>query len=487
MRAPLDLQSRITLWHLGVVALCLSIYAATIYVLVDAHVSSDLDVHLGLDVERAVGRLSWDAQAHAVRWTAPSAAAEDLTGGEDVGHWVEVWGRDGQLLLRQGPESVPELGPPPSDQDVGPPVTLVTAAGPVRARVVRLRLSGQSLLLRVGTSEIPERRQLAQVLLGLGILFPVVIVLAALGGLAVTRAALRPLMSMTEQAQRISAERLDERLPVDSSDEVGQLAQAFNATLARLESAFGRMRRFTADASHELRTPLTALRSVGEVGLSGYADSDHLRETIGSMLEETDRLTSLVDTLLELSRVDAGDARLAPEWVPACDLVCEMAGQLAVLAEERRQKVVVDNDAPLCVLVDKAVFRHALVNLLDNAIKYSPAGSTIRLVMRRNAEDDGVFEVHDQGPGIAPEHQARVFDRFYRVDPGRDRIRGGTGLGLALVRAAARSHDGRVELESEPGEGTVFRIVLPAARCRTVAECGCRPMGRSRLQIEGCS
>lgn len=265
---------------------------------------------------------------------------------------------------------------------------------------------------------------------------------------------------MAERAQRITAERLSQRLPLTGrDDELDQLAQTFNLAFSRLERSFEQLRRFTADASHELRTPLTALRSVGEVGLASGGGAAEYREVIGNMLEEVDRLTRLVESLLELSRADAGPLALRPAPLDLGALAPEVADQLAVLAEERDQKLDVEA-ASAPASADQMVLRHALVNLLDNAIKYSRDGARIAVRSGTRPTD---LEVEDHGPGIAEEHRERVFDRFYRVDRGRSRAQGGAGLGLALARWAVEAHGGRIELESEPGKGSTFRILLPRA------------------------
>jgi heavy metal sensor kinase len=264
---------------------------------------------------------------------------------------------------------------------------------------------------------------------------------------------------MTVRAQGITAERLSDRLPVTSpGDELGRLATVFNEAFARIEGAFERLRQFTADASHELRTPLSAQRSVGEIGLRDAGTVEELRDVVGSMLEESERLTRLVDGLLVLSRGDARAVRLRKESVRLGDLGRDVAGQLGVLAEEKQQDIEFDAPVPGLVEADPAVLRQAVSNLLDNAIKYAPRGSPIRVVVREDASGSSLA-VTDRGPGIRRADQARVFDRFYRVDPAR--ARGGIGLGLAIARWAVEAHGGRIELESEPGRGSTFRIVLP--------------------------
>jgi heavy metal sensor kinase len=274
---------------------------------------------------------------------------------------------------------------------------------------------------------------------------------------------LAPVGQMAEQARRITAERLGERLPVANPvDELGQLAAVFNDTLARLERSFAQMRRFTADASHELRTPLTAIRSVGEVGLREPREAPTYRDIIGTMLEAVDRLRHLVEGLLTLSRADAGYVPLTPAPVDVAALAREVVHHLGVLAEEQHQSLAVDAWPPVPVWGDRLVLRQAIINIVDNAIKDSAAKATIRVVV--TAHPQGArLAVSDTGPGIAPQHRAHVFDRFYRVDTARAGARGGTGLGLSIARWAVEAHGGRIELASEEGRGSTFRIVLPAS------------------------
>jgi heavy metal sensor kinase len=270
---------------------------------------------------------------------------------------------------------------------------------------------------------------------------------------------------MAEQARLITAERLTERLPVDNpGDELGRLATVFNQTLMRLESSFQQMRRFTADASHELRTPLTAMRSVGEIGLRGRRDPYAYREVIGSMLEEVDRLSLLVDRLLTLSRADSGESILSRERVDLCELAEEVTMQLAVLAEEKQQSLTVEAGSPSHCIGDRMVLRQALLNLVDNAIKYSPDGGRIVVKVSTSGEGMAVLDVSDTGPGIPSDLRPRVFDRFYRADRSRSRENGGgTGLGLSIARWAVEVNGGQLTLESSEGPGATFRITLPIA------------------------
>jgi len=233
----------------------------------------------------------------------------------------------------------------------------------------------------------------------------------------------------------------------------------FNETLTRLESSFEQMRRFTTDASHELRTPLTAIRSVGEVGLRGRRDEAAYREIIGSMLEEVDRLALLVDRLLTLSRADTGQAQLSVDMVDIPELAEEIAEQLGVLAEEKNQSIKVQYQVVPRWIGDRVMLRQALLNLVDNAIKYSPVGGSIEILVTQSTEGT-LIDVTDTGPGIPADLRSRVFDRFYRVDKARSRANGGTGLGLAIAKWAVEVNGGRLSLEPTTDVGSRFRITL---------------------------
>jgi signal transduction histidine kinase len=291
---------------------------------------------------------------------------------------------------------------------------------------------------------------------------PVVIVLLVVGGYALTRRWLKPLDLMVAEANRITADDLGRRLPVvNRHDELGRLAGVFNVTLDRLEGSFVALDRFVADASHELRTPLTTLRSVGEVGLRRSRTTEEYREIIGSMLEEAQRLQLLTQRLLELASMQGGASAVqrAPMRVDEFVRVC--VGELGILAENKNQRIVLETVA-CAANTDPVLLRQAVQNLVDNAIKYSPDGSTIRVGVRVAAGGECCVEVTDEGPGIGAEFRAQLMARFYRPDSGRGRGRGGFGLGLALTKAYLRLLGGTVEFEPAPGGGSTFRLTWPS-------------------------
>lgn len=239
-----------------------------------------------------------------------------------------------------------------------------------------------------------------------------------------------------------------------------RLTAVINDTIARLESSFDQLRRFTADSSHELRTPLAVVRSIGEAAVGRRRSPAEYEEAIGSMLEEVDRMSSLVDTLLRLSHGDAGSIRLSREPLDLGLLARDVAVSLGVLAEERNQKISVEATNGVIVAVDRLVLREAVTNVLDNAIKYSPDGSTITIRVQR-AGHQALLAIGDEGPGVPPEHRDRIFHRFFRVDQSRTRNSGGAGLGLAIAKWAVESHGGDISAHERPGGGAEFRMLLP--------------------------
>lgn len=312
----------------------------------------------------------------------------------------------------------------------------------------------------VAHEESNYRRSLTTLALIILLILPVSVALSLVIGYLIAGRVLAPITAITARARDIGAENLSARLPVsDEDNEFSNLAIVFNQTFSRLEDAFERLRRFTSDASHELRTPLTAIRSIGETALQQQAASPECRETIGSMLEETDRLVQTVESLLLLSRTDG--AALQKDPVEIGTLLTDVVEFLSVLAEEKQQQIVFRQNTSLVIPADPCMLRRAFLNLVDNAIKYSPEQTTIQISLSRNVDGTTVVEVSDHGPGIPDDEKERVFDRFYRLDNGRSREKGGTGLGLSITKAAIEAHGGTISLHNAPDGGTLFRITFP--------------------------
>jgi len=430
-----SVRTRLTLWHAGVLALVIYIFSAGIFLFVRARLYGTLDDQIRADLATI------------------EKVYQEETG--DLGELAHRMGitlfqvAEGETILYQTPDWPPGGTTPSVLGTRGDPSHRIAAARDETA--VRQTLWTLGVILAIGA--------------------PCAIGLAIGGGYFLAGRMLAPVGAMAETARKITAESLTQRLPVGNlQDEFGQLASVFNESLARLEGAFEQLRRFTADASHELRTPLTAIRSVGEVALQRSLSTAAYREVIGSMLEEVDRLTRLVESLLTLTRGESGRIQPAPEVVDLSGLAASVVEHLRVLAEEKEQSVTIDAAAEVLATCDPAILRLGLINVVDNAIKYTPHRGAIRVEVRETPSGEAAIEVEDTGLGISAVHQGRIFERFYRVDQGRSREAGGTGLGLATARSAVDVNGGRIELESEEGKGSLFRIVLPRVVRASLAE-----------------
>ena len=290
-----------------------------------------------------------------------------------------------------------------------------------------------------------------------------VLLLASGGGYFLARKSLAPIASMSSQTQRISAENLSARLDVTNSrDELGRLATTINDLLARLENSFKEQQRFIADASHELRTPLAVLRGETEVALSKTRTIEEYQQSLSLIQDEAERLSRIVEDLFILARQPINTrAALNKERVSLNDAVRDCARAAQVLAMQKGVRLKFESDSPSIALNgDEELIRRMILNLLDNAVKYTPAGGEISLALvRQNGNAEIV--VRDTGMGIPEAAQPRVFDRFYRVDKARARAMGGAGLGLSIAQWIVEVHGGEIKLVSTPGHGSTFTVVLP--------------------------
>src|SRR6185369_6702575 len=292
-----------------------------------------------------------------------------------------------------------------------------------------------------------------------------VLLLASAGGYFLARKSLAPVASMNSQTQRISAENLSARLDVTNPrDELGHLATTINDLLTRLENAFKEQQRFIADASHELRTPLAVLRGETEVALGKTRTIEEYQQSLSLIQDEAERLSRIVEDLFILARQPIYTrAALNKERVSLNDAVRDCARAAQVLAVRKGVRLKLEKDSPSIALNgDEELIRRLILNLLDNAVKYTPAGGEISLgLARQNGSAEIV--VSDTGIGIPEAAQPRVFDRFYRVDKARARAMGGAGLGLSIAQWIVEAHGGAITLASAPGQGSTFTVRLPMA------------------------
>ena len=465
MRNPFttNLRTRLTVLYAALLTGALLVYAGCVSIFFLHNLREEVDSSLDRDVETVEGALHFNSTGGIELSSHAGEVEEDE---RDRGYFLEVWSRDGNLLYRSEELRGQSLGPVPREvirHDGEPARSLGLFPGMQVRTMTRIHHlpGGNSVFVRLGVSEESLWREFWEMEVVLGIGLPIVVILVVITGYGVAARALKPVDAMAKRAAEINAERLNERLTISNpNDELGQLGTAFNSTLARLEHSFDQLRRFTADASHELRTPLTAIRSVGEVSLQRPGDAKYYRDTIGSMLEETNRLTRLVESLLTMSRADAGKVHLQRTNFSLLDLARESVSLLEVLAEEKQQTLFVEGNEGVIVNADWTILRQALVNLVDNAVKYSHIKGRIWIRVT-DTDRDAVVEVEDNGSGIPAEHLGRIFERFYRVDKSRSRADGGTGLGLSIAEWAVAVNGGKIEIQSEPDQGSIFRIRMP--------------------------
>jgi signal transduction histidine kinase len=333
----------------------------------------------------------------------------------------------------------------------------------VPARVVTL--SAGNLTVALGAPLARARARLGQLLKAYLIAAPPLLLAFAGGAAWMTRRALRPLREIAERAEAISTRSLNARLPVpEPNDEVRALTEVLNRMMSRLESGFAHISRFTADASHELRTPLTIIRGELESALGTEMSPEARVARIQSILEEVRRMSSLVDSLLILSRSEGGNLDLAKASVDLSLMVASAAEDARTLGEPMGLDVALAAPEGVRVTADRGRLRQILLNLIDNAVKFNRAGGTIRMRLE-TAPGTVTLYVGNSGRGLSAVQRERLFERFFRGDTARSRAIDGFGLGLALSRDLARAHGGDLELTGSDPDWTEFRLSLPAEPC----------------------
>ena len=304
-------------------------------------------------------------------------------------------------------------------------------------------------------------RVLRGLLISFAIAFPLIVGAAIGGGYLLMRNALKPMDEIATTAERITSLNLNERVTVvPTGDEVERLSVSLNRMMDRLEEAFHHISRFSADAAHEIRTPLAIIRGELENALQSTDLTAELRETIGSALEEAERLSRIVEQLLDMSRLEAGEMLVERTRFDFAEMTRTTVDQMRLLAEEKHLQLRLEGTKPAEIDGDPLRLKQIVVNLVDNAIKYTPPGGSVSV---STYPQDGkvVLEVADTGIGIPENATSQIFDRFFRVDKARSRQLGGTGLGLAIVKSICTAYNGSVTVKSGEGTGAVFRVELP--------------------------
>ena len=451
------IRVRLTLWYVALLAAILLTFGVFLYASLAHTLHDEVDRALADEARNALDTLDvQDGVAHLA----------DTPDGLAAGTIVVLADAQGRPLnANVSTTALAPLAASARAAHAGPQLTTVSLQG-AEWRVLSQPIAsgGQAAaVLQVARPEQGIEDALDRLLLLMGLAVPLTLALAVAGGLFLASRALGPIDRITRTAGRIGAADLSRRLALPASpDEVGRLATTFDAMLDRLEEAFARQRRFTADASHELRTPLALLTGRAEVALDRPRTPAEYRAVLTGVRDDAARMAQLLGELLTLARADGGQDLLVREPVDLADLVADTLAALAPLAEERGVALAAGALTPCAILGDQTRLTQLLINLVDNALKYTPAGGRVTVCLARDA-DMALLAVADTGSGIAPEHLPRLFERFYRADTARSRGAGGAGLGLAIADWIARAHGGQIAVVSAVGSGATFSVRLPLA------------------------
>ncbi len=434
------LRLRLTLWYVAVFALSTGVIAVLFYMGLETALMDQLDSGIR---ETAVTEAKTSVGDFLPAGGEP--AAKD-TASESM---IRVLAADGDILGGAGAFRLPDAAGQPGAGFATVAAPGAAAAWRVYSQAVTLP-TGEPAWLQTGRSLAATEAALARLRRALLLGLPLMLALAAAGGLFLAGRALAPIDHMATAAERITGSDLSGRMGPQGSEELGRLAAAFDRMLERLEQAFRRERRFVSDVSHELRTPLTALRGRIEVTLTRPRSRPEYEDTLRSLEAEVERLTRLSEDLLLLARLDRGAPAPRREHVDLSELLTAVAEQVRPLAEARGQSLEEHVDPGLVLTADQDQLIRLFFNLLDNAVKFTSDGGRIGLAGHRD-EAGVTVEVSDTGAGIAPEHVDKVFDRFYRAEESRARATGGHGLGLAIAGEIARAHGGTLSVSSRLG------------------------------------
>lgn len=471
-----SLRVRVTAWYVGLLAAALLAFGGALYFAAQSYLTTRLERALSGEAQAIAANFVSHEEQRGLAWM--SGEIIEAYAPEQSGRFVRVTRQDGEVMYQSGdakdpPIHVAQISKPGVN---GAKEGLRHESGFGEDGMIVFSLttttsSGTRYLVEVGSTQAQGNRVLRSLWRILLVITPLILLTAAFGGFLLMSRPLRPLVALAQHAERIGTHELGERLPVIATgDEMERLSLSLNRMISRLEDALNHDRRFSADVSHELRTPLTILRGELEQMVQARELPVSMREGVGSALEEIDRLTKIVENLLAIARVDAGTDATVRQRVDLAAMAQWVVDQMHLLADEKGitlhcRKREAGGEA--VTLGDPARLKQVLVNLLDNAIKYTPEGGeiavTVSVGMSRKDERAVVLEVRDTGIGIPPESLPHVFQRFYRSDKARSRESGGTGLGLSIVQSICHAHEGTVDIQSAEGVGTLVRVELPLA------------------------
>jgi two-component system, OmpR family, heavy metal sensor histidine kinase CusS len=454
----LPIRWQFTIWFGTTLAAALLVFSLLLSLLMRRELLASLDGEIAEELREIAAEMSLATKV-------PEMLTQLRRGFYDHGEYhFDVRRPSGETIFRGRAfedQAAWEPQPPPEPGSPRFQSQNVPGVGPGRVGAVIAEGPGGPYVVRAATSLEWFNHQMSLLLTIVTASVPVALGLALVGGYLLARRALSPVDRIVETANRITVSDLHQRVePLNAGDELGRLAQTINSLIDRLQKAIEEMRRFTADAAHELRTPLAVLRSGIELALRAPRSADEYRHALEAAAIEAQRLARVADQLLFLTRQEAGMAQIELEEVRLDALLKDVADRFEGPAQEAGVTLEVEPLEPCTVRGDDIRLSQVFFNALDNALKYTPRGG--RVTVRARPDGPRVrVEVVDTGTGIAPEHLAHVFKRFYRAEPQPAGDRGGAGLGLAIAQSTVVAHGGDISLESHVGQGTVLRLELP--------------------------
>ena len=463
----LPIRAKLTIWYTALVAVSLVTFGAILYIALSKSLTTSIDNRL-LSLTNMVSKAVFKPGTLALPQDF-DIFLEHFFGIKVSGNFIQLLDKQGKIIFTSstlGKSHIP-LYNTTYQQAINGGITYETIYGIEKypTRVITFPLlenGGVIAILQIGAPMQESTAVINALFYVLAIVIPFAIMLGSIVGWFFVKQAISPVDEITRMARKIEAGSLNERLNVSvPMDEIGRLAETFNDMIARLELSFKQVKQFTADASHELKTPLTVLKGEMEIALKTEKTVEGLREIIKSSLEEVDKMSAIVKSLLDLARIDSR-IKLPIDKIRLEEIIEERFNQTMPLARSKGVDMEIMKIEKVVVIGDMLRIGQLIFNLIDNAIKYTVIGGSIEISLEQK-NGWAIITVLDTGIGIAKEDIPYIFDRFYRVDKARTRAEGGVGLGLSICKEIIDAHEGRIEVESDVGKGSIFRIYLPVA------------------------
>ena len=440
-----SIHFRLIMWYSSLILLVAVVFASYIYKSLETHLYNEMEQRL----KRRAGQIAENILPQTYQKPVVIAKQiESVYSPEASNRFIRILRADNSILYVSGQPKDKSFDP----ENINHNNMIIVST--------KANINGNLFTIEMGSPTEDIKTALHGLLLSLLFGLPFVVFLVSIGGYVLVNRALAPVEAIMATAEKISFGNLSNRLPVSNTGDVLEhLSVTLNQMLTRLDDAYQQASRFSADASHELRTPLAIMRCELESIVQEQELPDNLRERIGSVLEETERLSHIAENLLAISRLDGGEAKIEYKLFDFAALVKNTAEQISLLAENKAIKIKVVAPYPVHIYGDAAKLKQVVVNLLDNAIKYTQSGGNILLNIYAE-NNTAKLEVIDNGIGISAKDLPHIFERFYHTDKANS---GGTGLGLLIVRAICQAHGGNIEIESSEGKGTICHVELPLA------------------------